>query len=126
MRVLNIVEAAYRGTLEEQDDTIVWICHAMKGASADIDVLLSGNAVNYAVKAQDASGLSFGGQDQTQPPQIAGDLGKLKAIGAKIYVVEDACSERGIERSELIDGLDFMRQSKLAKLFAEYDQVWHW
>src|SRR5436309_11485146 len=106
MKVLNIVEAAYRGTLEEQDDTIVWICHAMKGASADIDVLLSGNAVNYAVKAQDASGLSFGGQDQTQPPQIAGDLGKLKAIGAKIYVAEDACSERGIERSELIDGLD--------------------
>jgi intracellular sulfur oxidation DsrE/DsrF family protein len=126
MRVLNIIEAAYRGTLEEQDDTIVWICHAMKGASADIDVLLRGNAVNYAVKAQDASGLSFGGQDQTQPPQIAGDLVKLKAKGAKIYVVEDACGERGIELSELIDGLDFVPHSKLAKLFAGYDQVWHW
>ncbi len=126
MRVLNIIEAAYRGTLEEQDDTIVWICHAMKGASADIDVLLSGNAVNYAVKAQDASGLSFGGQDQTQPPQIASDLAKLKGKGAKLYVVEDACSERGIELSELIEGLDFVPHSKLAKLFADYDQVWHW
>ena len=126
MRVLNIIEAAYRGTLEEQDDTIVWICHAMKGAGADLDVLLSGNAVNYAVKAQDASGLSFGGQDQTQPPQIAGDLAKLKGKGAKLYVVEDACSERGIELSELIEGLDFVPHSKLAKLFADYDQVWHW
>src|SRR2546423_1837279 len=126
MKVLNIVEAAYRGTLEEQDDTIVWICHAMKGAGADIDVLLRGNAVNYAVKAQDASGLSFGGQEQTQPPRIAGDLNKLQGKGAKIYVLEDAFRERGIEPSDLIDGLDFVPRSKLALLFAGYEQVWHW
>jgi intracellular sulfur oxidation DsrE/DsrF family protein len=124
--VLNIVEAAYRGTLEEQDDTIVWFCHAMKGASADIDVLLRGNAVNYAVKAQDASGLSFGEVRQTQPPQLANDLVKLKGKGVKIFVVEDALRERGIERSELIDGLDFVSRGKLARLFGDYDQVWHW
>ena len=126
MKVLNIVEAAYRGTLEEQDDTTVWFCHAMKGANADIDVLLRGNAVNYAVKAQDASGLSFGGARQTQPPQLANDLVKLKGKGVKIFVVEDALRERGIEPSELIDGLDLVPRAKLAKLFADYDQVWHW
>jgi intracellular sulfur oxidation DsrE/DsrF family protein len=126
MKVLNIVEAAYRGTLEEQDDTIVWFCHAMKGANADIDVLLRGNAVNYTVKAQDASGLSFGGARQTQPPQLANDLVKLKGKGVKIFVVEDALRERGIEPSELIDGLDLVPRAKLAKLFADYDQVWQW
>lgn len=126
MKVLNIVEAAYRGTLEEQDDTIIWICTAMKGANADIDVLLRGNAVNYAIKAQDASGLSFGGQEQTQPPKIADDLVRLKGKGVKIYVVEDALRERGIEPSELIDGLEFVPRSKVAKLFADYGQVWHW
>ena len=126
MKVLNIVEAAYRGTLEEQDDTIIWICHAMKGANADIDVLLRGNAVNYAVKAQDASGLAFGGAEQTQPPQLANDLAKLKGKGVKIYVVEDALRERGIEANELIDGMDLIPRSKLANLFAGYDQVWHW
>ena len=126
MKVLNIVEAAYRGTLEEQDDTIVWICHAMKGANADIDVLLRGNAVNYAVKSQDASGLAFGSAAQTQPPQLANDLVKLKAKGVKLYVVEDALRERGIDAAELIDGLDFVPRAGLAKLFADYDQVWHW
>jgi intracellular sulfur oxidation DsrE/DsrF family protein len=126
VKVLNIVEAAYRGTLEEQDDTIVWFCHAMKGANADIDVLLRGNAVNYTVKAQDASGLSFGGARQTQPPQLANDLVKLKGKGVKIFVVEDALRERGIEPSELIDGLDLVPHAKLAKLFGDYDQVWHW
>jgi len=126
MKVLNIVEAAYRGTLEEQDDTIIWICHAMKGASADIDVLLRGNAVNYAVKAQDASGLAFGDAQQTQPPKLADDLAELKTKGVKVYLVEDALSERGIAASELIDGMDLVPRRQLAKLFAEYDQVWHW
>lgn len=126
MKVLNIVEAAYRGTLEEQDDTVIWFCTAMKGAKADIDVLLRGNAVNYAVRAQDAGGLSFGGHEQSQPPRIADDVVRLKGQGAKIYVVEDALRERGIEPGELIDGLDLISRSKVAKLFGDYDQVWHW
>jgi intracellular sulfur oxidation DsrE/DsrF family protein len=126
MRVLNIVEAAYRGTLEEQDDTIIWLTHALKGANATVDVLLRGNAVNYAVRAQDASGLKFGDQAQTQPPQIANDLAKLKAKGAKIFVVEDALRERGIDKAELIDGLESIPRQSVAKLYADYDQVWQW
>jgi sulfur relay (sulfurtransferase) DsrF/TusC family protein len=126
MKVLNIIEAAYRGTLEEQDDTVIWICTAMKGANADIDVLLRGNAVNYAVKEQDAAGLSFGGQEQSQPPKIAEDVIRLKGKGVKVYVVEDALRERGIDPSELIDGLELISRSKVAKLVGDYDQVWHW
>lgn len=126
MKVLNIVEAAYRGTLEEQDDTIIWLTHALKGANATVDVLLRGNAVNYAVRAQDASGLKFGDQAQTQPPQIADDLAKLKAKGAKIFVVEDALRERGIDKAELIDGLESIPRQSVARLYADYDQVWQW
>jgi len=126
MKVLNIVEAAYRGTLEEQDDTILWLCAALKGAKADLDVLLRGNAVNYAVKTQDAGGLSFGGTKQTQPPRIVDDVIRLKQQGVKIYAVDDAFRERGIEQSELIDGLELIPRSKVAALFGHYDQVWHW
>jgi sulfur relay (sulfurtransferase) DsrF/TusC family protein len=127
MKVLNIVDTAYRATLEEQDDTIVWISAAMRtNANAPVDLLLRGNAVNYAVKAQDASGLSFGDQRQTQPPQLAKDLEKLREKGAKIFLVREALRERGIEDGELISGVEFVARDALAKLFGEYDQVWHW
>jgi sulfur relay (sulfurtransferase) DsrF/TusC family protein len=127
MKVLNIVDTAYRATLEEQDDTIVWITAAMRtNANAPVDLLLRGNAVNYAVKAQDASGLSFGDQRQTQPPQLAKDLEKLREKGAKIFLVREALRERGIEDGELIGGLEFVARDALAKLFGAYDQVWHW
>ena len=77
MRILNIVETAYRGTLEEQDDTVVWLTHAMHAAGADLTVVLRGNAVGYAVAGQDASGLTFGDRRQTNPPRLEEDVAKL-------------------------------------------------
>lgn len=125
-KVLSIIESAYRGTLEEQDDTVVWLTHAMKGAGANVDVLLRGNSVNYAVKGQDASGLAFGARQQTQPPHIDEEIAKLAAKGVKVFVIEDDVAERGIERAELIGGLELVSRAGLGRLFAGYDQVWHW
>ncbi len=125
-KALSIIESAYRATLEEQDDTVVWITHALKGAGASIDVLLRGNAVNYAVKGQDASGLAFGERRQTQPPKIDEDVAKLTTKGVKVFIVEDDLAERGVERSELIAGIEAVRRDAVPKLLAGYDQVWHW
>ncbi|HEY2901140.1 MAG TPA: DsrE family protein [Polyangia bacterium] len=125
-KVLQVIASAYRCNLEEQDDPILWITHAMKGAGADLAVLLRGNAVNYAVKTQDASGLSFGDRPQTQPPRIADDLAKLGPKGVDVFIVEEDAALRGIERGELIDGLQTVSRAALPKLFAGYDQIWHW
>ena len=126
MKALNIVETAYRATLEEQDDTILWITHAMKGAGADLAVLLRGNAVNYGVKGQDASGLSFGGEQQTQPPMLEDDVSKLVGKGVSVYYVSEDMAERGIGQSDLVEGLQPVKRSGLAQLLGQFDQVWHW
>ncbi len=126
MKALNIIEAAYRATLEEQDDTIVWLSHAMKGAGADLDVLLRGNAVNYAVKVQDASGLRMGDWTQSQPPRLADDVGGLIGKGVAVYIVADDVAERGLSDGELIDGLMPVSRAEVAGLLGNYDQVWHW
>ncbi len=126
MKVLQVIEAAYRATLEEQDDTIVWITHAMKGAGADLDVLLCGNAVNYAVRGQDASGLSFGDWQQTQPPDIAGDIADLVGKGIEVFVVEEDAAARGLGNAELVDGVNRLARGGIPALLDKYDQIWHW
>jgi hypothetical protein len=125
-KVLQVIESAYRATIEEQDDTVVWITHAMKGAGADLAVLLRGNAVNYGVKGQDASGLSFGGKAQTQPPRPDEDVAKLIGKGVDVFFVEEDAADRGLERGELIAGLKPVSRGGLPKLFESYDQIWHW
>src|SRR5690349_18380464 len=104
-KTLMIIETGYRATLEEQDDPVVWIAHAMKGAGADLGVLLRGNAVNYAVKGQNASGLAFGERRQTQPPDLAEDVARLVGKGVPVHIVEDDVAARGLERTDLIAGL---------------------
>ena len=124
--ILSVVERAYHGTIEEQDDTILWLSHMTKNAGADISVLLRSNAVNYAVKGQDASGLSIGGVGLSVPSTLDGDVVALSTAGVIVYVVEEDLIDRGIGNDELCDGITKVKRSGLAKLFDDHDAVWHW
>jgi hypothetical protein len=125
-RILAVVTCAYRATIEEQDDPILWLTRAMRGAGASVDVLLHGNAVSYGIRGQDSSGLRFGDRRQTQPPRLADDSAALIAGGAALlYTAEDA-RERGIEPSELIDGLAPIERNAVPRLLSTYDHVLWW
>ena len=126
MKTLNIIETAYRATLEEQDDPVVWIIHAMKGAGAELGVVLRANAVNYTVKAQGVPPLAFGARRQQQGPRLAEAVGGLIGKGVEVYVVGDDLTERGLQNEELIGGLKTIRKADLPALCGSYDQVWHW
>jgi intracellular sulfur oxidation DsrE/DsrF family protein len=126
MKTLSIIESAYRATLEEQDDTIVWLHGAMKGAGADLAVLLRGNAVGYLVQKQNAAGLSFGDWRQTQPPAIASDLAALAAKGVEICYIAEDLAERGIARNELINGARPVDRAAVAGLVNSFGRVWYW
>ncbi|TMA11967.1 MAG: hypothetical protein E6J89_06225 [Deltaproteobacteria bacterium] len=125
-KILNIVETAYRATLEEQDDTILWLTHALKNSGADISILLRANAVNYAAKGQDASGLAFGNMTLTHPPEIDKDVAKMVEKGVPVYLVEEDAEERGLSGADLIPGAKKIKRKELPELIDQYDQVWHW
>jgi hypothetical protein len=126
MKMLNIVESAYRATIEEQDDTIVWLMHAMKGAGAAVDIVLRGDAVNYAVRGQDAGGLAFGDWRQTEPPRLEQQLAGLAAKGASVYALADDLAARGLAVADLLAGVEPLQLPALAELLPRYDRVWHW
>ena len=126
MKTLSIIESAYRATIEEQDDTIVWLHGAMKNAGAELALLLRGNAVNYLVEGQDADGLVFGEWEQTQPPRIASDLAALAAKNVEIWYIAEDVADRGIERNQLIAGAQPVGCENLAELLERYHRIWYW
>ncbi len=125
-KILSIVERAYHGTIEEQDDTILWLSHMVKDAGADISILLRGNAVNYGVMGQDASGLSFGGVKLEVPPTLDTDVTYLITAQVPTYVVKEDLEDRGIRQEELADGLQVISRGEIADLYDSHDSIWHW
>jgi len=126
-KTLNIVESAYRAVMEEQDDTILWLLAAMQGAGGAHTVVLRGNAVNYAVAGQGAPGLTVGQWKQTQAPKMDRDVVDLVANRKiPVFVIEEDLAERGIERRDLVAGVELLSRRALPVLFAEYEVVSHW
>lgn len=125
-KILNIVESAYRATLEEQDDTVLWLTHMLKNSGAEISILLKGNAVNYLSKGQDASGLAFGSLELKHPPELDRDLTKMMDRGIAIFAVEEDVTERGLSSADLVAGVTTVSRHALPQLFDQNEMVWHW
>jgi sulfur relay (sulfurtransferase) DsrF/TusC family protein len=126
-KTLNIVESAYRAVIEEQDDTVLWLLAAMRGAGAEHTVVLRGNAVNYAVAGQGAPGLTIGGWTQTQAPRMDNDvIDLIEKHKIPVFVIEEDLAARGIERGELIPGVELLSSKMLPRHMAEYELVSHW
>lgn len=125
-RILAVVTCAYRATLEEQDDPILWLTRAMHKENGSIDVLLTGNAVSYGVRAQDAAGLRFGERRQTQPPRLGDDAQALALSGAAVMYAAADARERGIEQEEFVEGLSAVQPGAIPRLLATYDLVLWW
>ncbi|NJN76389.1 MAG: hypothetical protein HC796_09625 [Synechococcaceae cyanobacterium RL_1_2] len=126
MRALQIIESGYRCNLEEQDDPAVWISQVLYGLDNSADILLRGNAVNYLVTGQDASGLTFGSITHQQTSRLDLDLANCLKTGMKVYAIVEDLEVRGVPQSKLIPGINQIKRKELPVVFEEYDQIWHW
>src|SRR5262245_18044250 len=127
MKILNIVESAYRATIDEKRDTVVWFVGMMREqAGADCTVLLRGHAVNYLNKRQRIESLRFGNLAVANPPRISEDMAAMIERGLAIYYVDEDAGECGIDRADMIPGARPVARNALARLVSQYDRVFHW
>ncbi|GBF79139.1 hypothetical protein [Aphanothece sacrum] len=126
MKVLQIIQSAYRCIVEEQDDPVIWFAQVLKSGDGDVDILLKGNAVNYAVNGQGGDGIILGTWQQTCPAKVDQDLHQALNSGLKVYAIAEDITLRGIPETKLISGIQKLSRKELPNLFEEYDQVWSW
>lgn len=126
MKVLSIIACGYRATLEEQDDTVVWITQAISRAGGEIDVLLRASAANYVVEGQKVSPLAIGGRAQRNAPDVHGQVRDLAEQGVGIFVLEEDLAAYGLEGVARLDRAQIVRAGDLPGLISKYDSVWHW
>jgi len=125
-KVLSVIDTAYRACQEEQDDAGLWFSAAVRNAGVDMSVLLTGNAVNYAVKGHKADGLVLGGSRVPHPFDPPKDIERMVAKGVSFFLIREDVEERGIDKERLIGAVELLSRAQLPDFLESYAGIWHW
>jgi len=124
--LLCICDQGYRASIEEQDDTVVWMTHMLQKSNTSTALLLRGSAVNYANKAQQSVGVTFGDWKQLHPADFPRDLQRYRADGGRVMVVEEDVVARGLGKDDLVEGATLVKRGDIAKIASEFDHISFW
>ena len=125
--LLCICDQGYRASIEEQDDTVVWMAHMLqRDDNTNAALVLRHSAVNYAHRGQQPAGVTFGDWTQSHPADFPRDLASFLADGGKVYALTEDVEQHGLADADLIDGVEQLKREALAGLVAEYDLLSFW
>ena len=124
-KILSVLAHTEYGNLEDSD--IGLFASAFSSvAGQPLTLLLREDAVNYAVRGQDGTGIKIAGLTIQPGFLIETDLSSLKQSNIPVYAVSEDLEERGLKQGDLIAGVQFLSKKEMGKFVDQFDTVWNW
>jgi sulfur transfer complex TusBCD TusB component (DsrH family) len=89
-------------------------------------ILLTEDAVNYAVRGQEGTGIKIAGAPVQPGFLIETDVRSVQDARIPVYALREDLAERGIREDELITGVETLPRREFGKLVDRFDTVWNW
>ena len=124
-KILSVLSHTEYGNLEDSDIGLFGSAFAPV-TSHQMTLLLSEDAVNYAVRGQDGTGITIAGGTVQPGFLIETDLQSLQDSRIPVYAVKDDLEERGLSERDLISGVKILRKDEFGKFVDQFDTVWNW
>jgi sulfur transfer complex TusBCD TusB component (DsrH family) len=124
-KILSVLSHTEYGNLEDSDIGLFASAFAPVTGN-EMSILLTEDAVNYAVRGQDGTGIKIAGGTVQPGFLIETDVQSVQASGIPVYALREDVEERGIGESELVKGIKLMSRQELGRFVDRFDSVWNW
>ena len=124
-KILSVLAHTEYGNLEDSDIGLFASAFSTV-AGQPLTLLLREDAVNYAVRGQDGTGIKIAGLTIQPGFLIETDLSSLKQSNIPVYAVSEDVEERGLKQGDLIAGVQFLSKKEMGKFVDQFDTVWNW
>ncbi|MBI2152823.1 MAG: DsrE family protein [Candidatus Rokubacteria bacterium] len=124
-KILSVLAHTEYGNLEDSDIGLFASAFASV-AGQPLTLLLRGDAVNYAVRGQDGTGIRIAGTLVQPGFLIETDLKSVHQANIPVYAVREDLEERGIKKDELTEGVQLLSGKEMGKFVDQFDTVWNW
>jgi sulfur relay (sulfurtransferase) DsrF/TusC family protein len=124
-KILSVLSHTEYGNLEDSDIGLFASAFAPVTGN-EMAVLLTEDAVNYAVRGQDGTGIHIAGGTVQPGFLIETDIRSVQSSNIPVYAFREDLAERGIDERELVPGIKLMGRQELGRFVDRFDTVWNW
>ncbi|PYT09908.1 MAG: hypothetical protein DMF49_00680 [Acidobacteria bacterium] len=124
-KILSVLSHTEYGNLEDSDIGLFASAFAPV-AGHPMAILLRAEAVNYAVRGQEGTGIRVAGAPVQPGFLIEGDIQSVQESDIRVFAVREDLDERGIQEDELVPGLSLIGRHELGSFIDAFDLVWNW
>ena len=124
-KILSVLSHTEYGNLEDSDIGLFASAFA-PATGTPMTLLLAEDAVNYAVRGQDGTGITIAGGTVQPGFLIETDLASVHQANIPLYAFREDLAQRGIAPGDLIGGVTLMSRNDFGRFIDQFDTVWNW